>query len=536
MSIISGIFPSEIVDIDESGLPIYDRAVDEEYFAKYHSEFLSNGVYANPSNNFQVMANELMKLKLKAGSCFINGYYAYDNFDGEITLEPASSDLNRIDRIVTRLDRINRKISIEVKKGAYGTTSYSAPSLQRDDDIWELGLADVLVKKGTTQIVQANITDLRAIQEYCGYVYNPMQNIDTTDLFAQYDNSFEVWFQHVKEQLSTDAAGNLQKQIDTHTSQLGEVVQQIDSLPIPKPNLLRNSSAEYGGWGSTAGWFANTISGSIVHNLTSYAPEVLSGYRAFKMSSLQTSEGYISTEQDVDKAYLKPKSSTKYVLSAYVKTTSADTEAYISFSSETKYGGTLDTFKSGSVTGAMTDWARITVEFTPGLLEKGVVKLHFKGKGSVLFDNVKLEEKALSDWCMSEDDLIEIQSRIQNRKTLVIRRTANLTGTQEIGLGFRPKFVRIIASLAVTSGSTYDSEGTFTLEKDGTSSQFVMFKYGSVSTAPNYYSNNIIVLHSGNTYNMASLTSITEVGFVLAWSASGVLPTGDIIFKVEAIE
>ncbi|WP_346917348.1 hypothetical protein [Clostridium sp.] len=223
MSIISGIFPSEIVDIDESGLPIYDRAVDEEYFAKYHSEFLSNGVYANPSNNFQVMANELMKLKLKAGSCFINGYYAYDNFDGEITLEPASSDLNRIDRIVTRLDRVNRKISIEVKKGAYGTASYSAPSLQRDDDIWELGLADVLVKKATTQIVQANITDLRAIQEYCGYVYNPMQNIDTTDLFAQYDNSFEVWFQHVKDQLNTDAAGNLQKQIDTHTSQLAEI-------------------------------------------------------------------------------------------------------------------------------------------------------------------------------------------------------------------------------------------------------------------------------------------------------------------------
>ncbi len=96
MSIISGIFPSEIVDIDESGLPIYDRAVDEEYFAKYHSEFLSNGVYANPSNNFQVMVNDLMKLKVKAGSCFINGYYAYDNFDGEIILEPASSDLNRI--------------------------------------------------------------------------------------------------------------------------------------------------------------------------------------------------------------------------------------------------------------------------------------------------------------------------------------------------------------------------------------------------------------------------------------------------------
>lgn len=229
MSIISGIFPSEIVDIDESGLPIYDRAVDEEYFAKYHSEFLSNGVYANPSNNFQVMVNDLMKLKVKAGSCFINGYYAYDNFDGEIIIEPASSDLNRIDRIVTRLDRINRKISIEVKKGAYGTASYSAPSLQRDDDIWELGLADVLVKKGTTQIVQANITDLRPIQEYCGYVYNPMQNIDTTDLFAQYDNSFEVWFQHVKDQLSTDAAGNLQKQIDTHASQLADFMNFLNN-------------------------------------------------------------------------------------------------------------------------------------------------------------------------------------------------------------------------------------------------------------------------------------------------------------------
>jgi len=51
-----------------------------------------------------------------------------------------------------------------------------------------------------------------------------MQNIDTTDLFAKYDNSFEVWFQHVKDQLSTDAAGNLQKQIDTHTSELEDFI------------------------------------------------------------------------------------------------------------------------------------------------------------------------------------------------------------------------------------------------------------------------------------------------------------------------
>lgn len=270
MSIISGIFPSEIVDIDESGLPIYDRAVDEEYFAKYHSEFLSNGVYANPSNNFQVMANELMKLKLKAGSCFINGYYAYDNFDGEITLEPASSDLNRIDRIVTRLDRINRKISIEVKKGAYGTTSYSAPSLQRDDDIWELGLADVLVKKGTTQIVQANITDLRAIQEYCGYVYNPMQNIDTTDLFAQYDNSFEVWFQHVKDQLSTDAAGNLQKQIDTHTSQLSDFMDFLNNGGAIMSTLsFNNVSVDEDKISTTKPWLSlgfNTTKGVIMEN------------------------------------------------------------------------------------------------------------------------------------------------------------------------------------------------------------------------------------------------------------------------------
>lgn len=183
---------------------------------------------------------------------------------------------------------------------------------------------------------------------------------------------------------------------------------------ISRPNLLRNSSFEYGNFGDTSYWYAVTSTGS---GIQAFSDVALSGNRSMKISSLDSNfEGSIRTEGSTDKAYLIPKKYTKYVLSAYVKTNNVVGDgASLTFNIITKYGGTVYTYSSVPITGT-NDWIRIKLEFATSLVTQiGQVQLKLKGKGEVYFDNVKLEEGITSSpWCISDYDSVTSKEIVES--------------------------------------------------------------------------------------------------------------------------
>lgn len=193
-----------------------DRRYLAYNFAEYFASFIGNGVFANPSNAFQVYDKENMIVNVKAGKAWINGYIAVNDGDYNLTITNADGVLNRIDRIVLRLDFNVRAINIAVKKGAFASTPV-APTLQRDAEVYELVLADVYVGKGITRITQSNITDQRMNKALCGVVKGTVDQIDTTDLFNQYGSAFQEWFETVKNYLNDTAVGNVANKLAEHT-------------------------------------------------------------------------------------------------------------------------------------------------------------------------------------------------------------------------------------------------------------------------------------------------------------------------------
>ena len=231
----SGFFNSEITGYDAENMPIFDRAEDASFFAKFFNQFISNGVFPNPSTNMQVLADTGMQVKVSIGTCFINGYMGWA--ENAETFEIEESDTQaRIDRIVARLDFDTREIQCHVKKGT-ASGNPVASELQRDYDIYEIALADIRVNANVIEIKQANITDLRLNSDLCGIVAVPLQHVDTTTLFNQYQNwlenvteqgeedlqttqeeleaQFNSWFETVQDTLSGDVAGNLLNLINT---------------------------------------------------------------------------------------------------------------------------------------------------------------------------------------------------------------------------------------------------------------------------------------------------------------------------------
>lgn len=202
MTIYSGIFNSI------NG----DRKYNAWWFAKYFATFIGNGVFPNPSTGLQVMADERMQIKVRAGSGWIDGYFLYSDDDYVLELDKSDGLLKRIDRIVMRLNHMTRQIEIAVKKGTFASAPV-APTLQRDGNAYELALADVFIANGATQITQANITDTRLNKLLCGIVKGTVDEIDTTDLFAQYDDAFKTWFDTIQGILDENVAASLASNI-----------------------------------------------------------------------------------------------------------------------------------------------------------------------------------------------------------------------------------------------------------------------------------------------------------------------------------
>ena len=167
-----------------------DRKYNAGHWAEYFSQFLTNGIYAEPAESMQVQAAGGLDVLIAAGSCFINGYAGYSDGTDKVTVEYGGSS-PRIDRIVICLDMQGRRIYPAVRKGT-AAASPSAPGIIRDGTFYDIGIASVYVKANATEITQADITDTRSDTSLCGWVTGVIDQIDTTALFAQYEAQWEL--------------------------------------------------------------------------------------------------------------------------------------------------------------------------------------------------------------------------------------------------------------------------------------------------------------------------------------------------------
>ena len=179
-----------------------DRTYNADQISEYFLKLISNGVFATPSNSMQVTATSGLNVKVSAGWGFINCKWIKNDNDYALQLDTADTSFARIDRVVLHLDTTSthRYITIEVKKGTPAATP-APPALTRESGVYELSLAQIAIPANATSITQANITDERADTSVCGYVTGLIDQIDTTNLFAQFTAAFESWFEGIKDEV-----------------------------------------------------------------------------------------------------------------------------------------------------------------------------------------------------------------------------------------------------------------------------------------------------------------------------------------------
>lgn len=257
-----------------------DRAYDADDMNRPYRRLISNGVFATPkgeaSDDLQVFAADNgMNIIVSKGDAIIGDKWFENPSDLTITISQNAEVLPRIDSIIAQIDRTQagRVGSIVYRRGNASSNPVH-PSINTEEDIFELRLADIRISPSCVKITQDLITDRRGSDE-CPWITSLIYQVDTSTLYAQWqaaykkyyedqeaehdayfkefkgmmasffeqeEESFATWFEKMKGQLSEDAAGNLQLEIDEMNKLLMEAIRPITT---ESGEILATEAGEY---------------------------------------------------------------------------------------------------------------------------------------------------------------------------------------------------------------------------------------------------------------------------------------------------
>ena len=196
----------------------------------------TRGVYCADDNLAVLADGEGMYVTLRPGLAWLKrdafwGAVALQEEAVQLPLEPADGVLSRIDTIVLRLDKDENLAMPLVRTGAFAAAPTCSPPV-RDAHADEIVLASVLVGPGAVAVTQADVTDLRLDETYCGLMRDGVTGVPTQTLHEQWlaffaraqqdasawqqaaEAGFTAWLQRMQELFAEDPAGSLQTQLD----------------------------------------------------------------------------------------------------------------------------------------------------------------------------------------------------------------------------------------------------------------------------------------------------------------------------------
>lgn len=153
----------------------------------------TSGVYAG--DELPVSAASGMNVVVGKGRAWM----AYAEFAGivyanlsvlTLTVPTADAYYDRVDRVVIHYDRTANTVGAKVISGKAATAA-QPPSLTRNDSAYEISVAQIRVKKGTTSITASDISDERLDASVCGLMSDGVTGFDTSVIQAQWEGKLK---------------------------------------------------------------------------------------------------------------------------------------------------------------------------------------------------------------------------------------------------------------------------------------------------------------------------------------------------------
>lgn len=175
----------------------YDRKYNANDYSENLAVIISNGVLRSENDDLRVTSSG-MNATVAAGRAWINGKWYRNTAPITFAAPTAPAGGSRYDRIVLRYDNSvsGRKIALRYVQGV-AANNPEKPAPVRSGDVYEIVLADIYVGTNATML---RITDTRADESVCGWIYSTVGN---ESFFKTLDNDFNEWFAQTRDTVAS---------------------------------------------------------------------------------------------------------------------------------------------------------------------------------------------------------------------------------------------------------------------------------------------------------------------------------------------
>lgn len=191
----------------------HDRLYNAQQMSAIFDGIINDGVFMSVGNQFHTVAGTGMQVIVKSGRAWFDSTWTLNDAEYPLSIDAADVLLTRIDAVVLEVNSevATRANTIKVVKGTPASTP-AKPTLTNTATIHQHALAYVTVAKNTTAITNSMIEIVVGKTE-TPYVTAILQTTDISDLYNQWEDYFQTWFDTVRSTLDGDVALNLQNQI-----------------------------------------------------------------------------------------------------------------------------------------------------------------------------------------------------------------------------------------------------------------------------------------------------------------------------------
>ena len=220
----------------------YDRTYDANDISNYLGGLISDGVVQSSADALQVnVVQASMQVQIRPGRAFLNNRWFTADSVITLPLTQAHGTLSRITAVALHFDETNREV---VPVCINGTLASSPVPPTLDKTYLLLGL--VKVPANPSNLSKITVSDSRKfVHALVNYDFN--QEV----LQKEYIQTFNAWFEGIKNQLGSDLAGNLQNQINAIKSEQSQLLQRVyptGSLYISESTVSPATLFGFGRW------------------------------------------------------------------------------------------------------------------------------------------------------------------------------------------------------------------------------------------------------------------------------------------------
>jgi hypothetical protein len=225
----------------------HDRTYDAEDVSRLFDGLITDGIIGAIGDTFAVKESTGSSVTVGSGRAWFNHSWSYNDTQMVVDCGSAGVILDRYDAVILEMDCSSdvRANSIKVIHGDESSAPVK-PKMKNDEFVNQYPLAYILRKAGLDSITQSSIENRVGTSE-CPLAIGVLKGMDADQLLAQWQKAydewienqegsfetwskeqriafetwskeqriaFDEWFKNVRGQLSTDAAGHLQNQID----------------------------------------------------------------------------------------------------------------------------------------------------------------------------------------------------------------------------------------------------------------------------------------------------------------------------------